>query len=274
MSGADRQWDLNRNNFEGCWQGPSHWYLRAEQHRTAPLVFDQPDRVIDDTRYAISFSDADTGVWDGSGLLYAPDGRRRLSLSRQGYNQSGSCWQFLGAGGQSSLAVAATAPRFGHEINFFSGRSRSMLVLLWDRQSEASTPPWRLCAVAAVAFRCTLSEPVEPPRASLSAEQLLAAVRGWSGSEESLLPGQWSEHDPEPQPTEPFNPPSFAAAGQAVALADRLVFAVPQELPARAFRLETGCLVTPLLFQQLSLCFDAEQRLVRIERRRFSPAGG
>jgi hypothetical protein len=59
-----------------------------------------------------------------------------------------------------------------------------------------------------------------------------------------------------------------------VALADRLVFAVPQELPARAFRLETGCLVTPLLFQQLSLCFDAEQRLVRIERRRFSPAGG
>ena len=266
---ADRQWDLNRRNFEGCWQGTSHWYLRADQHPSAALAFDQPDRVINDTRYAISFSDADTGVWDGSGLLFAPDGRRRLPLTRQGYNQGGSCWQFDGAGGQSSLAVDPSAPRFGHEINFFGGRSRSMLVLLWDRQSA-----WRLSAVAAVAFRCALSEPVEPARSPLRADQLLAAVEGWPGNAEILQPGQWPDHDPDPQPAAPFDPAVFSAAGPCVALADQLVFAVPDVLPDGAFRLEAGCLLSPQLFQQISLGFNAEQRLVGIERRRFSPAGG
>jgi len=273
MSGADRQWTLNRLNFEGCWQGASRWYLRAEQHPTAPLAFDQPDRLIADTRYAIHFSDADTGVWDGSGLLFAPDGRRRLPLSRQGYNQGGSCWQFLGAGGQSSLTVDPAAPRFGHEINHFHGRSRSMLVLLWDRQPPAAQP-WRLSAVAAVPFRCSLSEPPEPARPPASAEHILAAVEGWPGSEEVLHPGQWPDRDPDPRPAAPFRPELFAAAGRCAALADRLLFAVPEELPEGGFRLETGCLLTPQLFQQISLQFNAGQRLERIERRRFSPGAG
>ena len=58
-----------------------------------------------------------------------------------------------------------------------------------------------------------------------------------------------------------------------MALADRLVFAVPEELPDGTFQLQTGCLLTTQLFQQISLCFNAEQRLSRIERRRFSPPG-
>ena len=273
MSGADRQWELNCRNFAGCWEGPSHWYLRSAQHPSAPLVWDQPDRVINDTRYAIHFSDADTGVWDGRGLLFAPDGRRRLSLSREGYNQGGACWQFEAAGGQASLQLDQAALRFGHEINFFTGRSRSMLVMLWDRPAAGCAGPWLLSAVAAVAFRCTLSAPMEPPRPAIAAETVLAAVAGWPGRTEQLRPGHWPAHGPEPTPAQPFDPAAFAAAGPCVALADRLVLAVPQALPDGAFRLETGCLLSPQLFQQLSLDYDDQQRLCRIERRRFSPAG-
>lgn len=29
MDGHDRQWRLNRHNFEGHWSGTSHWYLRG-----------------------------------------------------------------------------------------------------------------------------------------------------------------------------------------------------------------------------------------------------
>ncbi|MFM7312203.1 MAG: hypothetical protein ACKO0M_03390 [Cyanobium sp.] len=273
-AGADRQWAFNRLNFEGRWQGTSHWYLRSAQTAGGPLAFAKPDRLIDDTCYAITFTDADTGVWDGSGLLFAPEGRRRLPLSRRTYNQGGFCWQFAGAGGQSSLAVEAQAPRFGHEINHFHGRSRSMLVLLWDRQAADLPGPWRLSAVGAVAFRCALSAAPEPPRSTAAAEELLALVEGWPGREEVLEPGLWPAQDPGPQPAPPFRAAAFRAAGRCVALADRQLFAVPEELPPGGFRLESGCLLTPRLFQQISLRFDADQRLSRIERRRFRPAGG
>ena len=65
-------------------------------------------------------------------------------LSRSTYNSSGACWQFEAAGGQSSLEVPTDLPRFGHEINLFCGRSRSMLVLLWkpDGSELASQCHW------------------------------------------------------------------------------------------------------------------------------------
>jgi hypothetical protein len=173
-SGHHRQWELNRRNFEGRWCGSSQWFLRDAR---GLLDLEQPSRVINDTCYAIDFSDADTGVWDGTGLLFAPDGRRRLPLSRAGYNSTGQCWQFAGAGGQSSLAVDPAQSRFGHELNLFrhgpGWRSRSMLVLLWAQaqgQGEAgagdgvASPVWRLDAVGAVPFRCGLSPAAEPPR--------------------------------------------------------------------------------------------------------------
>jgi hypothetical protein len=277
MTGADRQWQLNRRNFEGCWQGPSHWYLR--EGAAAELDWTQPSRLIENTRYAIHFSDADTGVWDGSGLLFAPQGRRRLELSRATYNLGGSCWQFPGAGGQSSLRVDAAAARFGHEINLFHGRSRSMLVLLWTRagggegagDGAGDSGSWQLASVAAVAFRCGLREPLEPPRPSLTAAGLLAGVEGWPGTLESLRPGDWPAEDPPPAPTEPFSAARFAAAGLCAALADRLVFAAPERLPAGAFRIEAGCLLTPQRFHGISLMFDGQQRLSAVELRRFRP---
>lgn len=140
-SGHDRQWELNRRNFEGRWCGTSSWFLRDERGR---LDLHTPSRVIDNTCYAIGFSDADTGVWDGSGLLFAPGGQRCLPLSREGYNSGGQCWQFAGAGGQSSLVVDPTQSRFGHEVNLFhegsAFRSRSMLVLLWGRRDSGADP--------------------------------------------------------------------------------------------------------------------------------------
>ncbi len=274
MTGADRQWQLNRRNFEGCWQGPSHWYLR--QGAGAELDWTRPSRVIEDTRYAIHFSDADNGVWDGSGLLLAPGGKRRLELSRATYNLGGSCWQFASAGGQSSLRVEAEAPRFGHEINLFHGRSRSMLVLLWSREGDGEgggdgPGRWQLASVAAVAFRCGLHGPAEPPRQPLAVDGLLAAVEGWPGTLETLQPGCWPEQDPPPAPTAPFRAARFTAAGPCVSLADRLVFAAPERLPAGAFRIEAGCLLTPQRFHRISLVFDGQQRLSAVELRRFRP---
>ena len=125
MTGHDRQWLLNRRNFEGRWCGTSHWYLRQpmQEGRPGRLDLEHPARVITDTCYEISFSDDDTGLWDGSGLLLAPGGRRQLPLTRAGYNQGGMCWQFPGAGGLSSLLVDPSQPRFGHEVNLFRRRS-------------------------------------------------------------------------------------------------------------------------------------------------------
>ena len=141
------QWTLNRCNFAGHWQGCGSWFERDGSGR---LDLQHPTRRIDPTTYAISFSDDDHGVWDGSGLAFAPGGQATYPISRATYNAGGGCWQFPGAGGQSSRGLDAERPRFGHEINLFCGRSRSMLVLLWEPLDGC----WRLQRVGAVGFRC------------------------------------------------------------------------------------------------------------------------
>ncbi|MEB3307376.1 MAG: hypothetical protein VKK98_04395 [Cyanobacteriota bacterium] len=285
-SGHDRQWELNRRNFQGRWCGSSQWFLR-DGHGVLDL--EQPSRVIDDTCYAIDFSDADTGVWDGSGLLFAPEGRRRLPLSRAGYNSTGQCWQFTGAGGQSSLAVDPQQSRFGHELNLFAQgsdwRSRSMLVLLWGRRDrDADTPgqgspSWQLDAVGAVPFRCSLAAAAEPPRPQRPWQELLAEQRGWPGLLERLEPGVWPCHDPQPECCTPFNPGVFLEKlpGGGLPLVagcvDGLVFAVPEWLPAGAFDLQVGCRLAADRFDLISITFGADQRLQAWERRRFRPAG-
>lgn len=286
-TGHDRQWELNRRNFQGRWCGSSQWFLRNDH---GVLDLEQPSRVIDDTCYAIDFSDADTGVWDGSGLLFAPDGRRRLPLSRAGYNGSGQCWQFPGAGGQSSLAVDPAQSRFGHELNLFQHgphwRSRSMLVLLWGRRDPCAespgdgSPTWQLDAVGAVPFRCSLSDAAEPPRPPRPWQQQLAQQRGWPGLLERLEPGAWPSHDPQPQPCAPFDPGPFLqelpGGGRPLVAGsvDGLVFAVPELLPAGAFRLEVGCRLAADRFDRISIAFGADQRLQAWERRIFRPAAG
>ena len=68
------QWTLNRRNFAGHWQGCGSWFERDGSGR---LDLQHPTRRIDPTTYAISFSDDDHGVWDGSGL---PAKLRRLRV--------------------------------------------------------------------------------------------------------------------------------------------------------------------------------------------------
>ena len=73
------QWTLNRRNFAGHWQGCGHWF---EQDGSGRLDLQHPTRRIDPTTYAISFSDDDHGVWDGSGHLQRR--WRLLAVSRGG----------------------------------------------------------------------------------------------------------------------------------------------------------------------------------------------
>ena len=256
------QWERNRLNFEGIWQGTSQWYVRQDD---GELSLNQPTTVVDHTRYAISFEDADTGLWDGTGLFLAPGGAALYPLSRSTYNASAACWQFDAAGGQSSLEVPAELPRFGHEINLFYGRSRSMLVLLW--KPDASD--WCLNAIGAVAFRCQLSNEREPARPQASSiEALLAPLHGCSGVVERFRPQAGLSGQPSaPEPIR-WDPQRFLQAEVRGVFADGLVCGVPKRLPSGGFELEVGCL-QPSNFQQLSIVFDDQRRLQCWERRLF-----
>ena len=258
------QWERNRLNFEGVWHGTSHWYSRQDD---GELSLQQPSTVVENTRYAISFEDANTGLWDGTGLFLAPGGAAQYPLSRTTYNASGACWQFEAAGGQSSLEVAHDQPRFGHEINFFHGRSRSMLVLLWMPDGS----DWRLNTIGAVGFRCQQSAAVEPVRPTASSlDEVLTPLNGWGGVLERLSPHpgvMGTASAPLPQT---WDPRPFQQAEVRGAFADGLVCGVPEFLPSGGFRLDVGCF-QPTRFQQLSIVFDAQQRLQCWERRCFSP---
>ncbi len=275
MTGHDRQWELNRLNFEGRWCGPSHWY---ERRASGALDLSGPSTSVADTCYSIRFSDADTGLWDGRGLRFAPEGRRQLPLSRASYNRGGQCWQFRGAAGQSSLAVDPRQPRFGHEVNLFRGRARSMLVLLYARPEPEPEPEpgragasgWRLRSLGVVPFRCSLAPRPDPPRPPAGDwRAVLAEQEGWPGQLERLEPHHWPATDPEPLSCEPFRPDSFCCGSLNAGFADGLLCSLPEQLPPGAFRLEVGCRFDADHFHQVSLLHDAEQRLTAWELRRF-----
>ena len=254
------QWERNRLNFEGVWQGSSQWYVRQED---GDLDLQQPTTVVENTRYAISFEDADTGLWDGTGLFLAPGGAAQYPLSRSTYNSSGACWQFEAAGGQSSLEVPTDLPRFGHEINFFHGRSRSMLVLLWENNNFV----WKLQSIGTAAFRCSLSDEVEPERNTLSSvNQLLEITNGWGGSSEHLYPQSGLLNFPSKPVLVQQESSVFVESGVKGAFIDRLVCNAPEVLPSKNFFLEVGCLVSEVKFQYVRISFDRHHRLSRWER--------
>ncbi|MBC1259732.1 hypothetical protein FQK07_00330 [Synechococcus sp. BSF8S] len=58
-TGADRQWDLMRASIDGDWQGVTTWYGR--ESAGIDLARGESDPA-GSTMYAISFSDADTGL--------------------------------------------------------------------------------------------------------------------------------------------------------------------------------------------------------------------
>ena len=263
--GQRRQWALNRANFDGHWQGPTRWYLRGP----GGFDFQRPSLEIPQSTYAISFSDADHGTWHCTGLRFAPGNERILPLSRSTYNSGGSCWQFPGAGGQSSLTMTSEAPRFGHEVNLFSGHSRSMLIALYAPLGDGAV---QLESVAATPFRCQRGE-IDPPRAPLaSAAELLERVCGWPGERQVLEPGVWPEASPAAEPIAGFEPAAFALHDHTTAFDDNLVCSLPDRLPTGAFQLQFGCLLQADHFAQVCLSFDANHRLSRWEFRRHRPA--
>ena len=260
------QWALNRRNFAGRWQGCGHWFERDGSNR---LDLQVPARRIDPTTYAISFTDDDHGVWDGSGLAFAPGGKATYPISRATYNAGGVCWQFLGAGGQSSLGLDAERSRFGHEINLFCGRSRSMLVLLW----EPLNGRWQLQRVGAVGFRCQNSSNPEPDRPECGTpEALLQPLRGWTGQREILRPQPGALVSVEVTSPLTFDPHQLLHNDCSAVMPDCLVFSVPSVLPEAAFSLEIGGRLAAELFQQISIHFDALGHLISWERCCFRPA--
>ncbi len=257
------QWEHNRLNFEGLWQGNSHWYVRRDD---GELDLRQPTSIVGQTRYAISFEDADTGLWDGTGLFFAPGGAAQYALSRSDYNASGACWQFAGAGGQSSLEVSDDMRRFGHEINFFHGRSRSMLVLIWKPDGLN----WRLNTIGAVAFRCQLSEEMEPSRPQASSiGALLKPLDGCSGVVERFNPLSGVTGRSSTPESVRWDPEPFLQAELRGVFNDGLACGVPERLPYGGFRLEVGCL-QPSRFQELRIDFDEHHRLRYWERLLFA----
>jgi hypothetical protein len=264
MNGHDRQWRLNRQNFRGRWQGEVHWYGR----RDGLLDLSTPLETLAST-YAIDFSDDDTGTWHGTGLRFAPGGERLLPLSRATYNRGGGCWQFTGLGGQSSLEMGSEG-RSGHEVNVFSGRCRSMLIVLYEPDAEGVP---RLESVAATAFRCGLGPPDPPRQRSGSAAELLESVRGWQGEEEELEPGRWPAADPDPVPVGPFEPAVFAAHPLTGRFVDDQVFSVPERIEQAPFTLHFGCRLDAGRFVHVRIEHDADRRLRRWRLRRYALTG-
>lgn len=260
-SGSDRQWDLMRASFDGDWLGMTTWYDRNANSMDLNHGTCSPKESL----YAIRFSDADTGEWHGTGLRFAPGGERRFPLDRHHYNLGHHCWHFPDTAGQSSLEVGGSTTRAGHEVNFFSGRSRSMLVALYQRQGDGRMI---LDSIAATPFRCQRASP-DPARAQMqSVDALLSCVAGWRGIEQELKPGV--HHGPvvSAKAAPEFDAASFCSQDVNGMFADNLICSLPDEMPRGEFNLQFGCLLNSKSFTHLMIAYDSKGRLSRwIERR-------
>lgn len=144
-----------------------------------------------------------------------------------------------------------------------------MLVLLWEPHDDA----WRLQAVGAVAFRCRDAADLEPERPTCGTpEALLEPLRGWSGYAESLRPQPGVMARASDPQSVVFEPDQLLRHDCSAVMPDGLVFSVPECLPDAAFTLEIGARLGADRFQQVSIRFDADGRLLRWDRSSFQPA--
>ncbi len=263
-AGVDRQWDLMRSSFDGTWKGLTTWYGRYGAEMDLSRGTSDPAGSI----YAIRFSDANTGVWHGTGLRFAPGGERQFPLYRHSYNLGNQCWHFPNTAGQSSLDMDASSGRAGHEVNFFTSRSRSMLVALYQREEGHSMI---LDSIAATAFRCqrTTADPVRD--VTETKHQLFQTITGWPGMEQELRPGQWPEYTPPSLPIAAFAASSFLKHEVNGYFADKITCSLPAHLPQGPFDLNFGCLITPNSFVHLMIEYDQAHQLTRWVERRYQP---
>ena len=126
--------------------------------------------------------------------------------------------------------------------------------------------------VGAVGFRCQASsfqEPERPPCRSLP--ELLEPLRGWSGSVQRLIPLAGVDSQPSGSEQVRFVPEELLINPCSAVMPDGLVFSVPERMTSGPFRLEVGCLLSPDLFQQISILFDESGELTCWERKKFTP---
>jgi len=150
------------------------------------------------------------GTWHGTGLHFAKDGEKVLSLTRSTYNASRASLQFPGCGAQVSLTIPDLDPtnpsskdappqRFGAEINFFTERARTMLIALYKPAGGDGSGRkfWRLDAASVTPFRCLFGSDfprAEPPNTAAecparpSALELLRRADGWQGTRQAFGP--------------------------------------------------------------------------------------
>lgn len=62
-------------------------------------------------------TDADNGIWHGTGLRFAENGEKKLKLSRSSYNSTGRSFQFPNMGSQ--ISNSTDTDMFAWEANFF-----------------------------------------------------------------------------------------------------------------------------------------------------------
>lgn len=263
-TGADRQWDLMRANFDGDWQGVTTWYGRDSTG--VDLIRGESDPA--GSMYTIRFSDANTGFWHGTGLRFASGGERKFPLYRHSYNLGNSCWQFPGTAGQSSLEMDGSTSRAGHEVNFFTSRSRSMLIALYQWKDDQTMV---LQSVAATPFRCQRAHP-DPVRDRRDSQQaIFQSIAGWPGIEQELQPGKWPEHTPVGDRIAGFDVRSFQKHDVNGFFADNLFCSLPEHLTQGPFELNFGCLLRSKIFVHLMIEYDEKHLLTRWVERRYQP---
>ena len=164
----NRQWELMKCYLKGKWQGTAMWY-EAQDHSTFVQSLKNeklpsPSSLVP-SEYHIYFIDADTGIWHGKGLRFAPGGKKILNISRKTTNNLGKSFMFGGAAGQCSVDFKSGL--FGAELNFFYERSRSMIIPIYKPDSTSSK--FLLDTLCVVPFRCGYGHnfPLKPPQSEV-----------------------------------------------------------------------------------------------------------
>ena len=172
----DKQWELMKSDFRGKWKGKTIWFKKDKgderggkmdhQAFIAEMngsMLPEPDLVVKETQYHIYFLDADTGVWNGTGLAFAPNGVTRFPLTRKTFNESGRTFCFKGIGARCSLNT--NEKKLGCELNFLYERSRSMIVSMY--MLNEATGKLLLDSVGITTFRCAYgcNFALKPPQA-------------------------------------------------------------------------------------------------------------
>ena len=283
----DRQWELLKENFWGKWQGNMMWYNKKKgngddgnlDHQTfiaemKGTILPAP-ALIKKSQYHIYFLDAETGVWHGTGLRFAPKGEKILPLNRKTYTTESS-FNFQGMGGQCNVDTSTGS--FGAELNFFYERSRSMIIVMYCLDSTCGR--LLLDSVCICPFRCGLgcNFPLKPPQTEArgSVDALLLSLQGktcrkqWKSHSCALIINETNGGKLCEYPTTSIQ--SFSDPERVVQLFDDdLVCSFPASIQAGVgCELYFGCFHTPNYAQIVTLAYDSNGKIEQYTLEKWS----